>query len=281
MVMRSGTRAIAILGLISSTFAGPPAQATTFVERDFAEVIQENPAVVRGQIGMSYGDWGKAGDGTRRLYTFYELKITEAFKGQFSTPTLTFREIGGTKDGVAMQVSGSAHFERGEDVVVILGDKSPEGAYDLYGMMMGRFGIARDENGAEVLTGAGLGLGHAGQLVHTEGADHDEKQGQGGATGARQRWTIDSLRQLVDAQKNHPSAPGSTPIPSGNHALIPTPVPSDKPRASVSPAAPPLHSDSAEEAEASGAGSLPLKLLFIAGLLSAGIFGRRWLRRKG
>jgi hypothetical protein len=169
------------------------ALATTFMAQDFGDSVNSAPVLVHGTVGSSYADWSKAADGSRRIYTFYDLQITEVFKGPASGTSLVFREMGGEKDGVGMNVSGTAHFDRGEDVVVLLGDRNPDGSYDLRDMMMGKLLVKHDDSsGADVLSGPALSQ-QPGTLVH---GDDDA-----GAKPKKQ-WTLDSLRQFIASRKS-------------------------------------------------------------------------------
>ncbi|MBU6375156.1 MAG: hypothetical protein KGQ59_04100, partial [Bdellovibrionales bacterium] len=145
----------ALLGL-SLLIAGN-ALATTFMPTPFPDKVEDAPSIVRGTAGNSVSDWGIGRDGVKRIYTYTELSPKEVIKqgpGEpIPTNTIKIRELGGTKDGMGMEVSGTAHFNRGEDVVVMLGDRTSDGAFEVRGMMMGKFNIERDSQGREVLSG--------------------------------------------------------------------------------------------------------------------------------
>jgi hypothetical protein len=109
-------RALSLLTLL----VFQPAGATTFMERSFPDAVKDAPVVVRGRVGTSYANWVTGPDGTRRIFTFIELTVDEVLKGPSAAGkrSLTMRELGGEKDGVGMQVAGTAHFNQGEDTVV-------------------------------------------------------------------------------------------------------------------------------------------------------------------
>ena len=161
--------------------------------------------VVRGKIGPSTTKWSMGIDGSKRIYTYIELQIDEVFKGDVKGHTLTMRELGGEKDGVGMQVSGTAQFNLGEDTVVFLdqaqidqGGSAPKDEYyDVRGMMMGKFNVVRPDeskdgsknDGKEILFGAGI-----------TATDHPILRNQNGDG----RWTIGALRELIQTQMaNH------------------------------------------------------------------------------
>jgi hypothetical protein len=183
----------------------PNLQAASFDPQPFPEAVQEAPVIIRGKIGMSYSDWG-SDEGIKRLFTYFELQVSEVLKGPTSQNSITFRELGGEKDGTEFHISGSAHFESGEDVVVFLKEKNIEGAYELQGMMMGKYNVETDSNG-EYLTGPAL------------------------ASSAH--WTLNALRQLIQNQSNLNRKPLSAPVrpililPSPS--LTPTSLPPNEP----------------------------------------------------
>lgn len=135
---------------------------TTFVEQPFPETVNETPVIVRGQIENQNTDWVKTSEGIKQIYTIYDLKITEVFKskGNLSNKdkdkTIQIRELGGEKDGIGLEISGVAHFDMGEDVVVMLKDVNSDGSYDVSGMMMGKYNLKKDDSGQEILIGPGI-----------------------------------------------------------------------------------------------------------------------------
>jgi hypothetical protein len=256
------------------------ALATTFLDREFPDSVRDAPVIVRGKTGLSYADWGKGDDGGKRIYTYYELQPTEVIKGAApSSGTIMLRQLGGEKDGIGMQVAGTAHFERGEDVVVFLNEKNVEGSFDVRNMMMGKFDLERDSEGNEVLVGPGLGLGKPGQVVDSHGGD----EGHGGPS-SRKKWTLESLRQIVDAQKNEASAPPQDVQNSQNQASLPHASPSSSRVASpVNNAAPQLQPTGREDPGSSGDSGSRIAWI-VGGLGVAAILGmvlrKRQLQKK-
>ena len=123
--------------------------------------------------------------------------MIEVLKGDLRDQTIVVRELGGEKDGVGMNVAGSAQFSRGQDVVVMLNAMDPDGFYDVKGMMMGRYDVVRDEGGGEYLTGPGLGQ-------HPQQTHHESQMDTGRAEKVGTKWTISALRTLIqDQEENH------------------------------------------------------------------------------
>ncbi len=203
---------ILLISLSLSTSFG-----ASFDVQPFPEAVQAAPIIVRGKVGMSYSDWGKdAEEGTQRIYTFFELQISEVFKGGVNSATLTMRELGGEKEGTELTIPGAATFQKGEDVLVFLHQKNQEGYFDLQGMMTGKFEIEIDPNQkTEVLVGSGLTT----------------------------PWTLDALRKLVKDQdqnsvklqpslntKNLKESSASSPTPNPPSAPARVPQSIDGPR---------------------------------------------------
>jgi hypothetical protein len=127
----------------------------------------------------------------RRLYTFYNVEVSEVLKGPATGPTLIMREMGGEKDGGGMEVAGAAHFQVGEDVVTLLSLPNSDGIYDVHGLMMGKMDVAKNDSGEEFLQGPALELNI-----------HDENDvGQ----HSSQTWTLQNLRKLIATQAIQPT----------------------------------------------------------------------------
>jgi hypothetical protein len=148
--------AIPFLFLLSVTDS---VDASSFFEQPFPDTVRAAPAIVRGKIGKSSTEWTTLSDGSKHLFTYYDVDVKEGLKGgPRSGAPIRIRELGGSKEGVTLQVSGTAQFETGEDVVVMLGDSSSagDGSYPVQGMMMGKYNLEKGSDGKEYLRGAGL-----------------------------------------------------------------------------------------------------------------------------
>jgi len=202
---------LGLLGLWSTSWA------TTFLERPFPDSLQKAPTVVRGIVGKKASQWTELKDGSKRIYTYYTLQVTEVLKGQVEGGTLQFREIGGSVGGIGMRIAGTAEFDTGEDVVVFLGEKDADASYPLLEMMMGKYSLEKDANGEEHLVGAGMGGGHAHADhpggMHPEGEEVDKKP--------QKIWTMAAVRELIVQQSGKTSA---QPHEKGKE-IQPTPTP--------------------------------------------------------
>jgi len=208
---------------LSILLLGPAALATSFVERSFPDTVQEAPIMVRGTVGRSYSDWARGNDQSKRIYTFYELTPSEVFKGELPEGAIMVRELGGSKDGNTMEVPGTAHFSRGEEVVLTLSPRNADGSYDMRGMMMGKFNI-QESGGKEYLTGPGVISpedARDSEVLHPE----DEHLPQGVAV-----YSIEHLRKLargegLPAAPQHPGAAqgaaGRATVPGATSTALP------------------------------------------------------------
>ena len=210
---------LGILGAVA------PARATSFAQKSFPTAVQDAPVIVRGTIGMSYADYGKNSAEERRIYTYYELVPTEVLKGEVRPGPITIRQLGGTKEGVTMEVPGTARFSRGEEVVVFLGDAGEDGAHEMRGMMMGKFGIEKVD-GKEYLSGPGAqppAVVREGEVIHPGEGD----------SASKNIYTLEALRELIRT-KDAGTAPAPNPtqgmpalsVGSGETTATPAPAPS-------------------------------------------------------
>jgi hypothetical protein len=186
------------------------AQATSFIEKAFPDAVEEAPVIVRGTIGMSYSDYGRTPGDEKRIYTYYELVPSEVFKGAVLNGGIIVRQIGGSKDGLTMEVPGTARFSRGEDVVVMLGAQGGDGTFEMQSLMMGKFTIER-VNGKDYLHGPGAVSpeeARDGEIVHPEELLRRKKT---------PTYTVEALRELVRTGKEPERAAGAA-------SSVPSPV---------------------------------------------------------
>lgn len=213
----------------------PAAHATSFVHVPFPQSVDEAPTIVRGTTGRSRADWAVGPDGSKRIFTYTDLEVRESIKGELQTGArIQLRALGGEKGGIGMQVPGTAEFTPGEDTVVFLSEKNPDGTYDVKGMAMGKYSIATDQSsGKEMLVGMGV------EEVHFDGAPED----------AVKKYSLADLRELAHAPAAAPPSPAASAAAvnsaapgSGNSPLPSSPEPKSlnaavpAPRAEASPA---------------------------------------------
>lgn len=124
--------------------------ATTFVNRPLKEVLGEANLIVRGVAGDSYASWDPSG--RKAIFTYTDLSVLEVIKGELSENRILIRQPGGVKDNVEMQVPGSAKFQRGEEVVVLLGERNPDDdSYEVPGLVTGKYLVVKNAKNETVL----------------------------------------------------------------------------------------------------------------------------------
>jgi hypothetical protein len=127
--------------------------------------------------------------------------------------------MGGEKDGIGLQIAGTAQFSPGEDVVLTLGEKNSDGSYDLRGMMTGKFGITRDQSGNEILVGA------TGDDIEGTPEDHHGP------------WTLNEFRKLVASQSGASHSEAKTPAPVASSSASGSPAATPSVAATLNPSA--------------------------------------------
>jgi hypothetical protein len=267
-----------LLILLFCILTGGPAirgaRATSFAPVPFPSRVSESELIVRAVAGKSAGEWVASPGGGRRIYTYTEMRAVEIIKEPAGAPLRSkefkVREMGGTRDGVGMQVSGTAEFSPGEEVILMLGPANEDGSHDVRGMMMGKYRIEKDSEGQEVLRGAGLG-----------GIDSHEVQAFHGTHGTQGTWTLDRLKKLVvDQAAGRGQAAGAGQSQAGG---VPAPpqAPALQPGggASVQQGAPALAKGAEGDDQDRGSSRALLIVLAAAGLAAAGWLVLRARRR--
>src|SRR5688572_6886225 len=112
------------------------ASASVIISRTIEQMIAEVPLVVRGTVGQVQSRWD---DAHARIHTYAEIQVREVMKGS-SSGSLIVRQPGGVADdGMAMDVSGTAKFQSGEEVLLFL-EKAPDeaGVFNTWGLSAGK-----------------------------------------------------------------------------------------------------------------------------------------------
>ena len=198
----------------------PESFATSFQAVPFEETVKDAPVIARGKVTMQYAEWAVVASGAKRIYTYIELQPVTFLKAPAAwagKTRLMVREIGGQKDGMGMQVPGSAKFNIGEEVVVFASDLAhPDGALDLRGLMLSKLKVKTNEAGEETLAGPAISMGEdarPGQIVHAD--EHGE---EGTHARTKKVWTVGALRQLIADQGG--KAPPEAAAGSGSGAPL-------------------------------------------------------------
>ncbi|MBU6153878.1 MAG: hypothetical protein KGP28_06210 [Bdellovibrionales bacterium] len=176
---------------LMSTLMATKAGATSFFIRPFPEFIREAENIVRGRIHQPHSEFGISLGGERNVHTYAELEVLEVLKGAISKTSLQIRKLGGTKDGITLQIPGSPEFRDGEESVLFLGPENEDHSYEVTGLELGKFGLV-EKNGDLELTG--------GLFSFSTGPESQEAIGPG-VVENRRVWTLKQLKELVETQK--------------------------------------------------------------------------------
>lgn len=76
-----------------------------------------------------------------RIYTYYTIEVTEVIKGKKDIQEVNLRHLGGSADGISMQISGMPSFKEEEEVILFLKHKNKAGFSIIAGGTQGKFTI--------------------------------------------------------------------------------------------------------------------------------------------
>lgn len=192
------------------------AQSTSFYPVALPNRVDDAPIVIHGTVIRSQPEWSMGRDGKKRIYTFTEVQVDDVLKGNLNDKVITVKELGGEKDGIGLEIPGTAKFSPGEDIVLFLNSKDPDQAFEVRGMSTGKFMVKRDENGKEYIETSV-------ETKHEISHGHEHEEG-----GKIRRYTFDEIKELA---KRNPTTP-----PSDNQNQT-------SPAASAKPVATPPASD--------------------------------------
>ena len=95
---------------------------------------------------------GLTNEGGKTIYTFANLDVKEVLKGTLNFNRILIRKIGGSKDGMTLEIPSSPEFTEGEETVLFLGPEKEDHSFEVTGLELGKYGL-QDQNGQVVLTG--------------------------------------------------------------------------------------------------------------------------------
>jgi hypothetical protein len=219
------------------------AWGTTFFQQPIEVTEKEAPMVVRGTIESSQAYWVVDPDSSKKIYTYFDLNVSEVFKGSLEAPKkIRIRELGGEVGRVGYHVEGTAQFKIGEEVVLNLGSPllkgTPEEVYPVQGLMMGKFNIKKDENGKEYLEGPALNSTAESHLHDPKVAGSDKgssKNESQNDTYRKKHFYISDLKKIIQTQskdsvitqENSSKIPPQPSLPSAQTVSNVTPKPQD------------------------------------------------------
>ena len=113
-----GTRTLALalgLGLALAVLA--PAQATTVVPVDDADLIDTAASIIVGRVSAMQSHWDP---GRQQIFTDITLSLDEVLAGPALPPTITIRQPGGRVGGLEWRIDGAPEFHAGEKALLFL-----------------------------------------------------------------------------------------------------------------------------------------------------------------
>jgi hypothetical protein len=245
--------------------------ATSFYIRPLPDFTRDAENIIRGRLHQPHAEFGIAQSGERNVYTFAELEVMEVLKGTITKPSLPIRKLGGTKDGITLNIPGSPEFQDGEESVFFLGTENEDHSYELTGLELGKFSL-QEKNGELELSGGLLGYSSGPEAMDAMGP---------GVVENRRIWTLKQLKELIAIQKNEAPAIKTSDSAAGSSTTSTGPGTAPKEPAAESGAAAQSATSEPKPAESGESGTVPANfagLLFLVGGAFLGIF--LYLRRK-
>ncbi len=119
------------------------AQATIALHYDLPTLVERAEVIAIGRVEQMESRWEEG-----RIHTRVKLKAEQLFKGE-RLPELDL--LGGAVKGIVQRISGSAHFELGERVLLFLSPARHAPVWRVVGMSQGKFQILDDPSGARLI----------------------------------------------------------------------------------------------------------------------------------
>jgi hypothetical protein len=169
---------------------------SSFNIKPFSDVTAETPNIVRGTIARVHVENAITEDGGKTIFTYADVIVKEVLKGKIAGSSIVVRKVGGTKDGVTLEIPSSPEFVENEEVVLFLSEEQSDQTYEVLGLELGKFNL-EPKNGDIFLTG--------GLFSYAERDDHDHPTT---AQSENQKsWSVGQLRDLIKKQQSTTSAP--------------------------------------------------------------------------
>jgi hypothetical protein len=137
------------LALLAAFFvASSSLDATTVIPPSFDELVSRAEVIFQGSVTDVRSQWVGEG-GQRHIVTYVTFKVDDAIKGSPGA-TYTMRMLGGTVDGQTMEVTDSPKFKKGDRDFLFI-EHNGQQFIPLVGIMHGRFHVAHEQNGREIV----------------------------------------------------------------------------------------------------------------------------------
>jgi len=132
----------ATLAAVAFAAVGIPqtASATTIMQTTEAERIEMADLIVRGQVIEMWTEQGERG----RVKTRVMVEPTTVLKGQAPDGPIIITQAGGTLSGHHSLIEGSARYNVGEEVLLLLEHKERFGTYVTISLAYGKYSVRLD-----------------------------------------------------------------------------------------------------------------------------------------
>jgi hypothetical protein len=127
---------------LATLFLTTSAWATTLIALDVPAMSRAADSIVQGTVSRVESRMSKDGS---RITTHVFVDVTESIKGQGAT-SVEVVQPGGIVGDVGQKVSGTAHLQQGDEVVVFLERRGPD-RFMLVGMAQGCYRVQRSSDG--------------------------------------------------------------------------------------------------------------------------------------
>jgi len=192
-----------MLLVLNILFAAPLSFATSFYIRPFPDFTKTTENILRGKLNGIHVENGVTVDGGKTIYTFATLNIEEVLKGGISGTQITIRKLGGTKDGITLEIPGSVEFTENEEGVYFLSSEREDHSYEITGMELGKFTL-EEKDGEQILQGGLLAYSNA----PTE-SDHQHNVNIKDLAANHRTWSLSQLKELIRSEGDSPNSKSS------------------------------------------------------------------------
>jgi len=175
-------------------FASIQLFATSVLAPSFENLVDRAELIFTGQVISQHPEW-KTIEGQKSIVTLVSFRVEAIHKGSADS-TVMLQFLGGTLDGVTLDVSDMPKFKPGERAVLFVA-KNGVSASPLLGFYHGKFSVQKDESGHEVV------LKHNGQPLTDVAEIGRAKTPAGSARAALSHEEFISQIRARAARGNH------------------------------------------------------------------------------
>ena len=181
--------------------------ATSFYIRPFPEFTRSTANIIHGKLSGIHVENGVTSDGGKTIYTYAKLDIKEILKGNISGTEIIVRKLGGSKDGVTLEIPSAVEFSENEDGVFFLSAEKEDHSYEVAGMELGKFAL-EEKDGEQILKG-----GLFSYSKPPTDADHQHDVNIANLAENHKAWSLTQLKELVRSQGTSPAPAVTSEVP--------------------------------------------------------------------